>query len=347
MQLIINQTFKNLLPMLSREEEKSLRESIISDGCRDPLVVWNSVIIDGHNRYQICQEEGVEFKVLEMEFSDDEAAMDWIDKNQIARRNLTPDDFRLAVGRRYNRTKKVAHGREGRTFSEDQIDPPKSTAETLATEHGISPATVKRAGKLAEAVESVEREEPEIVEQGRPAIIERAKEIVRPHVSNNSGNNEWYTPQEYIIAARIVMGKIDCDPASSETANKTVKAETFFTEEQNGLNQKWHGNIWMNPPYAQPEIRLFCEAVTDKYQSGEILQAIVLVNNATETAFFQYMMKAASCVCFPKGRIRFVDPDGNPSGAPLQGQAVVYFGEAQLLFLQAFADFGFIVKVSE
>lgn len=161
------------------------------------------------------------------------------------------------------------------------------------------------------------------------------------HVANNSGNNEWYTPTHYIEAARYSMGGIDLDPASSEIANRTVQASRYFTKAEDGLAQKWHGKVWLNPPYSQPLIRQFCEAVTTKYKSGEIQQAVVLVNNGTETGWGQTLLSAASALCFPKGRVRFLDPEGNP-GAPLQGQTVVYLGPSPQRFREAFADFGAI-----
>ena len=136
------------------------------------------------------------------------------------------------------------------------------------------------------------------------------------------------------------MGSIDTDPASSATANKTVKARKYFTSEDDGQDRKWTGNVWMNPPYAQPLVAEFSEAVSSKYESSEIPQAIVLVNNATETAWFQRMMRLASAISFPLGRIKFLDEDGNPSGAPLQGQAVLYLGRKPKAFAKIFSKFG-------
>jgi len=160
------------------------------------------------------------------------------------------------------------------------------------------------------------------------------------HVSNNSGENEWYTPPVYIEAARKVMGSIDTDPASSELANKTVKAETYYTEQDDGRIQTWTGNVWMNPPYSQPLISEFSEAFAKKYNAGEFEQACVLVNNATETNWYQSFLTYATAVCFLKGRVKFIDQNGDASGAPLQGQTVLYFGNNEDSFEEVFSKFG-------
>jgi phage N-6-adenine-methyltransferase len=160
------------------------------------------------------------------------------------------------------------------------------------------------------------------------------------HVSHNSGNNEWYTPPEFIEAARVLMGDIDTDPASSEIANETIKATTYYTEETDGLAWDWNGRVWMNPPYAQPLITDFCEKLVIDYRQGFVTEACVLVNNATETRWFNSLLDESTAVCFVKGRIKFLDMQGNPSGAPLQGQAVLYFGENVTGFNNCFSPFG-------
>lgn len=89
MKLNINPEFRDLIPRLSADEYKGLEESIIADGCRDALIVWNGTVIDGHNRYKICTENNIEFEVAEIDFADESEAKIWIIKNQFARRNIS------------------------------------------------------------------------------------------------------------------------------------------------------------------------------------------------------------------------------------------------------------------
>jgi len=89
--LKVNQEFKNLIPALTEEERTELEKSILMFGCRDKIITWNNTIIDGHNRYEICTKNSVEFEVLTMDydFENDEEVKQWIIKNQFARRNIS------------------------------------------------------------------------------------------------------------------------------------------------------------------------------------------------------------------------------------------------------------------
>jgi phage N-6-adenine-methyltransferase len=166
-------------------------------------------------------------------------------------------------------------------------------------------------------------------------------EVSKPpgaHVGKNSGDNEWYTPAEYIKAAKAVMRTIDLDPASSDAANEVVGAYTWYTEDDDGLTQPWEGRIWMNPPYAQPLVDRFCTRLAREYKAGAVEEACVLVNNATETHWFQEVLAQASAACFPRGRIRFWHPA--KAAVPLQGQAVLYLGPHAAEFKAEFLRFG-------
>ena len=196
---------------------------------------------------------------------------------------------------------------------------------------------------------------PEIVEQAiaearenddivsRASVLRKIQEAKKPHVSFNSGENEWYTPPEYIEAARAVMGSIDLDPATSDIANQTVQASHYYTVEMNGLEKPWFGCVWMNPPYSSDKIGAFIDKLVAERPNYD--SAIVLVNNATETAWFTKMIGITSAVCFPHGRIKFIDTQGKSSGAPLQGQAVLYIGNNVDRFCDEFAAFGWLAVV--
>jgi hypothetical protein len=161
----------------------------------------------------------------------------------------------------------------------------------------------------------------------------------KPHVAYNAGNNEWYTPPEYIAAAIEVMGGIDLDPATTPKANEVVGATRIYTADDDGLFYPWQGRVWMNPPYASELVGKFASKLAQHVQTGDVTDAIVLVNNATETGWFYTLTSVASAVVFPKGRVRFWEPNGAIS-APLQGQAVVYIGPRPDLFLNAYRQFG-------
>ena len=155
------------------------------------------------------------------------------------------------------------------------------------------------------------------------------------HVSNNTGDNEWYTPKEYIDLARQAMGSIDLDPASNDHAQQIVQANTYYTQDDDGLAQEWAGNVWLNPPYEKSLVSQF----TDKLiASPRVGHYTVLVNNATDTAWFQRLANNATAICLVAGRVQFYH--GSDKGSsPLQGQVVLYRGDVNK-FLRYFDGAG-------
>ena len=161
----------------------------------------------------------------------------------------------------------------------------------------------------------------------------------KPFVINNSGNTEWDTPKQYIESARKVMGSIDLDPASSKEAQKIVRAAKYYDSKADGLTKKWKGNIWLNPPYNI--VRQF----VDKLLDSPFDQAIVLVNNATETEWFARLAERSSAMVFHTGRIRFATPESDGEGTTpcMQGQVFLYFGGNVMQFIDEFSQYGWSV----
>lgn len=307
----------NIFPMMTGDDYKALREDIKTNGLIEPIILYEGKILDGRNRYTACLDAGIEAEYEDYEGDDPQG---YVYSKNFHRRHLSKEQRNELM--RQMRA-------EGRTY------------QAIADIAGVS------LGKAYQDTKDVELFNNEKLrgedDKYRPSSYEK-KHV---HVSANSGNNEWYTPPEIINKAHEVMGEIDLDPASSDLANKTVRANKYYTAENDGLAQEWSGKLWMNPPYSRPEIDKFSRKLTDDIRCGNIEEAIVLVNNATETAWFQNMLAIADAVCFIKGRIKFIDINGNPSGAPLQGQALIYFGINKEVFTNIYSEIGVVVWNAE
>ena len=161
-------------------------------------------------------------------------------------------------------------------------------------------------------------------------------------------SDSWFTPCHYTDIAHRVMGGIDLDPFSSAKANKVIKAKRFFDIKSNAFNQKWFdskGTVFMNPPYSRELIYPSTNIFINHWQNKSISQAIVLVNNATETKWFQLLLQNATSVCFVKKRISFTSPDGKNVSGNTRGQVFFYFGTRIKKFETSFKNIGAVLKI--
>ena len=165
----------------------------------------------------------------------------------------------------------------------------------------------------------------------RTALLEIAEpqpepdEAARNHRTLGTGENEWYTPAEYVEAAREVMGSIDLDPASCVEANEVVKAEAFYTKDEDGLAREWSGNVWLNPPYSRDLMPAFVEKLKDAYQSGAVTSAVVLSHNNTDTTWFHSLALSAVFLSTPRSARVGTDGIGSTSD-PIDFRPALAFG---------------------
>ena len=165
-EIIIDEEFRFLLPQLDEETFRLLEENILEYGCRDPLVLWDGVLIDGYNRYRICKHHNIPFRTVNMEFDSREEVLIWIISNQVSRRNLTPIQLSHFRGLHFNADKKL-HGSSDRFCASSpkaHFEPlgAGSTATRLAEHYKVSRETIKRNAKLAETLTAIGEISPDI-----------------------------------------------------------------------------------------------------------------------------------------------------------------------------------------
>lgn len=216
MELIINPEFQNLIPSLNLEELSSLEASLKHEGCRDPLVVWNNTIIDGHHRYAICTKHGISFDVVEK--SELETELDvklWMINNQFSRRNL-PTETRLALAYRFkefeaDKAKERQGTRNDLVDSDINIAQPVGRSKTFECKNrgrGTLGEIAKKAGvshTTAEQYDTIQRkgseEQKAEVAEGKSSIKKVYTQIQKAERLEKNKAAEWPKGKYRVIYA--------------------------------------------------------------------------------------------------------------------------------------------------
>lgn len=158
MEIIVNPKFKSFIPPLSESEFNQLEENIINQGIIDPLIIWKGILVDGHNRYEIAKKHNLKFETYSLdEIENEDEILDWMDKNQIGRRNLSPDMISYIRGRMYERIKKIQGGTGVNQYKEQsgQFVHSAKTAKKIALETGVNEKTIRRDAQYFQTVEKL------------------------------------------------------------------------------------------------------------------------------------------------------------------------------------------------
>ena len=167
------------------------------------------------------------------------------------------------------------------------------------------------------------------------------------------GVTQWETPDEYLEAARELMGDIDIDPCTTERAQERIKASVYYTKDTNGLDKSWVGRLWLNAPYDVGIIEQFMERAVDQYHIGNIIEGLILTHtNNTHHEYFQKVLAECSAACFVSDYIRWtsghVQEEINLNKMGIKwhpeytkhGNAVLYLGVRPYNFKKVFSKFG-------
>jgi len=176
--LKIDTEFKKLIPPLALKELYQLEENLVRDGCREPICVWNNIILDGHNRYEICSRLQIPFSLEEIKLHSHEEAIAWICENQLGRRNISASTRKYLIGKRYEMEKMIgAHNVDGinqytpKEVRSKSLTKPRvhysdtRTRERLASEYHISDGSVYRYGVYAHSMDKLSKTVPEVFSQ--------------------------------------------------------------------------------------------------------------------------------------------------------------------------------------
>ena len=211
-----DEEFKRFVPPLSDDERTQLEKNLLQDGCRDALIVWNNIIIDGHNRYDICTKHQIPFALNCVNFLSREEATAWICANQLGRRNISEETRRYLIGKRYEMEKTVIEHKNASKQNQYtgkvvfyQFDkrpkftvPPINTGRRLGKEYRINQSTVIRYGLYANALDTIFKVAPELHEKIMTGQVKVPRERVvnlanlsRPEIKRIS--SEWLSTPSF------------------------------------------------------------------------------------------------------------------------------------------------------
>jgi ParB family chromosome partitioning protein len=351
----------NIFPLLQGEEFKDFCQDIKANGLLEPIWLHpDGGIIDGRNRYRACNKMGVALKFRT--WNGKGSLIDFILSLNLHRRHLTS-------GQRAVLALEVEpfYAEENAKIYAKTVGRPKKDSNEKSVEK-IPPIKEKSRDQAARAVgtngryvsdaKRLKRDAPKVFEQvklGEISIVDAKKKAFETNTPNikqpmqvlvSHKELDYYTPSKYIETARTVLGAIDLDPASSAIANERVNAEMFFTQDDNGLDRDWWGNVWLNPPYSKSEGKsnqeTWAKKLIDEYQSGRVKAAILLSKAAFGYNWFEKLFRDWP-VCLSTERIAFIKPDGTTDGMAKHSTAFFYFGCKLDEFIEIFKEWGCII----
>ena len=232
----IDDEFKCLIRPLTETELQKLEDSLLAEGCRDPLAVWKGedILLDGYNRLEICEKHDIDYYIAEIDLPDREHARLWILENQLCRRNLTEDqqaaicvevvEVRSAIEKKERAKKAGKSG--GRNHPQDfslvakmatklKKEPTERTRTAVAKEYSVSE-------KKLRDVTNIKKDAPEVFKKialGAISVREAKKEIKEQAAAEQPQPEKKYPHSEQF---RNLMNHINAQINTMKKRHKTV-----------------------------------------------------------------------------------------------------------------------------
>lgn len=149
--LYIDPAFKALIRPLRRDAYAQLEASLVLDGCREPIIMNNGVIVDGHNRYEICNRLHIPYGIQAIALERREAAISYICGNQLARKDIPEEMRKYLVGRQYEAERALCFCEQTGQYQESS----RRTAIRLGKSHCLSLYTVQKCGKYSAVLDAI------------------------------------------------------------------------------------------------------------------------------------------------------------------------------------------------
>lgn len=245
MNLKIDEDYKNLLPELTAEEYTGLERDIVKHGILSPIIVWNGVIVDGHNRYAIAQAHrfpDASIPTKEMQFDSKDQALSWILKHQLGRRNLT--DFQRneialkyeeVISRQMKGRQAEYHGNRYQKVDSGSIDQKSTTTrKELAKIAGTSEGSVQRTKLI------LEKGTPEQINQVRKGEVSIGG-MVREIKGKQSAEIKKPSEPKPLEPAEDFLKRSRAEAMAAETRTAigviSVQAQKITKDRLNGLSE--------------------------------------------------------------------------------------------------------------
>lgn len=300
MELKTDYEFKSKIPPLTGDELMRLHESISSEGrLINPIVVWNGIIVDGHNRYEyVSRHPEITYDIYEKDFDNRSEAIAWICKNQLGRRNLTPEQKKYLIGKQYE-AEKGSRGGDRKSMYQNDTQKSENTGERIARENNMSRISVLRAEEYANAVDIADEAAPgikkEILSGSIPATNAEIVKIASTAPEERASYAEKLRqpkPQKLRknrTTEKIVDSVLPIEPKCKKPERPTIEDELCeIAEGIDELSIRWGDILTHNKDrYHEPEffdgMHEYIEELYDYLKQVEIWLNEGKAQNSTQT----------------------------------------------------------------